>query len=173
MIFVTPYSMDKDLGSQYNKIMSMAQETVCFTDGDTMFLTPDFGHIIQYYHNLYPEAVLTCKTNRIHPLSKQLDGSIDNLCDIRMLISRAEARKHVKTVTEIMPGEAMSGLLMVVPFSVWQKVKFVENKGLLGIDSQFRKDLHAAGIKIFIMDGVFIFHQYRLINGIQYKKHLL
>jgi hypothetical protein len=151
----------------------MSEETVCFTDGDTSFLTPDFGHIIEDYHQRFPDAVLTCRTNRIHPLSKQLDGRIDEECNVRKLIIKAEERKLLRTVTEIKPGEAMSGLLMIVPKKVWGKVPFVENGGCLGVDSQFRIDLHNAGIKIYIMDGVFIMHSYRLLNGVNYKKHLL
>jgi hypothetical protein len=173
MIFVTPYRTDKNLGKCYNDIMRMSEETVCFTDGDTMFLTPNFGHIIEDYHQRFPDAVLTCRTNRIHPLSKQLDGKMDEECNVRKLIIKAEERKGLKTVTEIKPGEGLSGLLMVVPKSVWKKVPFIENGGCLGVDSQFRIDLHAHGIKTYIMDAVFVFHQYRLLNGGGYKKHLL
>jgi hypothetical protein len=172
MIFVTPYRTDRNLGKCYNDIMRMSDETVCFTDGDTMFLTADFGHLIEDYHQRFPEAVLTCRTNRIHPLSKQLDGKMDEDCDVRKLLIKAEERKHLRTVTEIKPGEGLSGLLMVVPKSVWLKVPFKENGGCLGVDSQFRIDLHSAGIKTYIMDGVFVFHQYRLLNGTGYKKHL-
>ena len=172
MIFVIPYRLDKNLGKAYNDIMRMSDQTVCFTDGDTMFLTPDFGHIIEDYHNRFPDAVLTCRTNRIHHLSKQLDGKMDEECNVRELLIKAEERKHLKTVTEIKPGEGMSGLLMVVPKKVWEKVPFVENGGCLGVDSQFRIDLHNAGIKTYIMDGLFIFHQYRFLQGAGYKKHL-
>lgn len=172
MIFVIPYRLDRNLGKAYNDIMRMSDQTVCFTDGDTMFLTPDFGHIIEDYHNRFPDAVLTCRTNRIHHLSKQLDGKMDEGCNVRELLIKAEERKHLKTVTEIKPGEGMSGLLMVVPQKVWQKVPFIENGGCLGVDSQFRIDLHNAGIKILIMDGLFVFHQYRLLQGAGYKKHL-
>jgi hypothetical protein len=173
MIFVTPYRLDKNLGKAYNDIMRMSDETVCFIDGDTMFLTPDFGHLIDDYHRRFPETVLTCRTNRIHPLSKQLDGKMDEECDVRKLLCKAEERKRLRTVTEIKPGEAMSGLLMVVPKKVWHHVPFKETGGCLGVDSQFRKDLHSNGIKIYIMDGIFIFHQYRLIQGAGFKQHLI
>jgi hypothetical protein len=151
----------------------MTDETVCFTDGDTAFLTSDFGDIIENYHARFPDAVLTCRTNRIHHLSKQLDGKMDEECNMRELIKKAYSYSERTTVTEIKPGEGMSGLLMVVPKKVWLKVPFKENGGCLGVDSQFRIDLHNAGIKTYIMDGVFIFHQYRLLHGAGHKEHLL
>lgn len=170
----TAYRTDKNLGKAYNDIMrTTGDETVCFIDGDTMFLTPDFGHIIEDYHKRFPEAVLTCRTNRIHPLSKQLDGQLDNECNMVSLINKASSRKHLKTVTEILPGQGMSGFLMVVPKSVWLKVPFKENIGCLGVDSIFRIELHRAGIKILIMDAMLIFHLYRLGSNINDKKHLL
>lgn len=174
ILICTPYRTDKNVGKAYNDIFKLLGEddSACITDGDIMFLTPDFGTIISEYATMYPDAILTCKTNRIHPLSKQLDGQIDEVCDLRELTRKAEARKLVRTVTEIKPGEGMSGLLMVIPKKIWQQVPFIEN-GALGIDSQFRIDLHKAGKKIYIMDGLFIFHSYRILKGINDKSHLL
>lgn len=166
-----PYSVEKNLGKEYNRIIDMIgpNDAACFQDGDVCQLVPEFGTIIDEYHNLFPEAVLTCRTNRIHILSKQLrHGMMDEKCDIRDLIKIAESVKHLRTVTEIHPGEAMSGFLMVVPKSVG--IKFID--GCLGVDSQFRVDLHNAGKKIYIMDGLFVWHTYRLLNGTGYKDHL-
>ena len=174
ILICTPYRSDKNVGKAYNDIFKLIREddTACITDGDTMFLTPDFGTIIEDYNRLYPDAILTCKTNRIHPLSKQLDGQLDEICDLRELTRKAESRKLSRTITEIKPGEGMSGLLMVIPKKIWHEVPFVENRAL-GIDSQFRIDLHSAGKKIYIMDGLFVFHSYRILNGINDKRHLL
>jgi hypothetical protein len=174
ILICTPYRTDKNIGKAYNDVFSMLgpNDSACITDGDLMFLTPDFGTIIEEYSNLYPGEVLTCKTNRIHNLSKQLDGGIDEVCDLRQLTRKAESRKLVRTITEIKPGEGMSGLLMLIPKTVWVQVPFVE-KGALGIDSQFRIDLHKAGKRILIMDGLFVAHLYRLLNGINDKSHLL
>lgn len=175
ILYCTPYRTDKNLGLAYNQTMRLLGpgDAACFTDGDSCFLTPDFGTIIESYHERYPDAVLTCKTNRIHVLSKQLDGQMDEICDVREQMMKAYSRKHLNTVTEILPNEGMSGVLMLVPKKVWRKVPFVETGKALGIDSQFRMDLHKAGVRIFIMDAILVFHTYRLLNGVQYKSHLL
>lgn len=173
--YFTPYALSKDLGAEYNSYMRLIPEedSACFQDGDSLHLVPEFGHLIHSYAERFPDAVLTAKTNRIHVLSKQLDGAIDEVCDVREQMMKAESRKHLSTVTEILPGEGMSGVLMLVPKKVWQKVPFVETGKALGIDSQFRMDLHKAGVRIFIMDAILVFHTYRLLNGVQYKSHLL
>lgn len=174
IIYVIPYRTDKNLGKAYNEIMRLVGEddAVCFHDGDTCFLTPDFGTIIEHYHNQYPEAVLTCRTNRIHRLSKQLDGVMDEKCDMRALMTKARNYRERKTTTEIINGEGMSGVLMLVPKKLWREVPFIETGKPLGVDSRFRMDLHKAGKKILIMDSVLIYHGYRLLDGAEYKEHL-
>jgi hypothetical protein len=171
---ITPYRIDKNLGRAYNEAMEIVptMDSACFIDGDTLFLTYDFGTIIEEYSKLYPDAVLTCYTNRIHRLSKQLyNGVLDDSYNIKDWIMEAETVRDKRTVTPILPGEGMSGFLMVVPKTVWHKVQFIENGGCLGVDSKFRIDVHNAGIPILIMDGLLIWHTYRLINNT--KNHLL
>lgn len=174
IIYVIPYRTDKNLGRAYNEIMRLVDEddSVCFHDGDTSFLTPDFGTIIERYHKQFPDAVLTCRTNRIHKLSKQLDGKMDETCDMRQLMTKAKDYSSRATVTEIKNGEGMSGVLMLVPKKLWRQVPFVETGKPLGVDSQFRIDLHKAGKRILIMDAVLIYHGYRLLHGPEYKEHL-
>ncbi len=172
--YTTPYSTDKDLGRAYNDTMhlcSLAFTHICLMDGDIMFLTPDWGTIIEEYVNEYPEAVLTCRTNRIHAESKQLDRQLMTCTDVETMINSATDRKRLRTVTPINPGEGMSGFLMVVPVKVWERIKFIEGIGCLGVDSQFRMDVHAAGIPIYIMDGLLVYHIYRL--GHDSKTHLV
>lgn len=51
MIFYgTPYSIEKRLGRAYNTFMVLLPQPMdfgCLSDGDTMFTTPDYGHLIQ------------------------------------------------------------------------------------------------------------------------------
>lgn len=173
--YFTPYSKIKDLGKEYNHYMRLIGEddSACFLDGDVAFLVPEFGSIIERYSELYPSAVLTARTNRIHRLSRQLDGEMDEECNMRELIKKAEGRKHLTSVTEIKNGEGLSGFLMVVPRKIWKEVPFKEGIGLLGVDSQFRIDLHLAGVPTLIMDALFVFHSYRLLNGHSFKNHLV
>lgn len=173
--YTTPYRKDKDLGLAYNEAMSLCQHDythVCLMDGDVMFLTPNFGTIIEEYVSLYPDAVLTCRTNRIHHLSKQKAFGIED-AGIEYLISYASKIADKHTVTEILLGEGMSGFLMVIPVKLWQQIPFKEGIGCLGVDSQFRMDVHNAGKQILIMDGLLVWHTYRLATGVNDKTHLI
>lgn len=174
----TPFATDKNLGAEYNREMSFIPDgdAACFLDGDCMFLTPHFGTIIHDYANAYPNTVLTCWTNRTHKVStgQQLPNASDNIKDLihlAYLLSKAE-----RTVTPI--TGPVSGFLLVVPKSVWNRVKFTEvNKyrpgepNLLGVDNTFTNEVRAAGIEVLRMDGMLVWHSYRLLDGS--KKHLL
>jgi len=173
---MTPYSVERNLGKAYNEAMAMIPENdaACFIDGDCMFCTSDFGSILDYYANLYTRSVLTCHINRIHQLAKgQLYSGFD---DVKACIAEANRIKHVRTVTNIVGS--VSGTLLVVPKSIWNKYKFIEvnayrpgEPNLLGCDNHYTNLVRANGISVLRMDGLLIYHQYRLLTGT--KDHLL
>lgn len=177
----TPYSLEKNLGKAYNEEMAMIPEgqAACFIDGDTMFLTPDYGHILHEYANKYPDAVLTCWTNRIHELSKgqrRTYNNEENRNDIIYNVNVAISLKGDKTTSAI--SGPVSGFLLVVPKSVWHQHKFTEenkyNPGqpnLLGVDNDFTNRVRAAGVPVLKMNGLLVWHSYRLLDGS--KKHLV
>ena len=177
----TPYSIEKNLGKAYNEEMAMIPEgdAACFIDGDVCFLTPDYGHILNHYHKSYPNAVLTCWTNRIHQLSKgQLYDTLSNGDDIRSCIQYAKKLADAgfcDSLSEI--TGPVSGFLLVIPKSVWHKIKFTETNNyrpgepnLLGVDNDFTNKVRAAGIPILRMNGLLVWHSYRLLTGS--KEHL-
>lgn len=148
-------------------------DTALITDIDVLLLTPDIPAIIEAYAARYPEAVLTCLTNRISPLSRfQLyDNSISSNSDIRYHIELAERLKAFpKTVTKV-TGD-ISGFLMVIPKSVWQQCPFEESGKCLGVDTYWNRKVRAKGIDILRMDTVYVWHTYRIMTGIGNKNHL-
>lgn len=171
-----PYSVEKNLGKAYNDEMAMIpdDDAACFVDGDTMFLTPDYGHIIHQYNESYPDAALTCWTNRIHPLAKgQLRDNISS-SDIR---PHLQVEQGFTTATEI--DGPVSGFLLVVPKAIWLNHKFTESNiyrpgefNLLGVDNEWTNKIRAAGYKVMRMDGLYIWHTYRLLSNGQDKSHL-
>lgn len=177
--FITPYRSDKNLGRAYNEAMRIIPDgdIACIRDIDTLFLTPEQPAIIEQYATEYPDAVLTCYLNRCSQLSRHqlLGGTVSEESDIKQHIRLAEnqAERHriTKSVLEI--NRDISGTLMVVPKSVWMKVPFPEDGKCLGVDTYWGRKIRAAGIKILRMDAVYIFHIYRIMNGILDKRHLV
>ena len=75
----------------------------------------------------------------------------------------------------------VSGFCMVIPRSVWVNHKFAEQQvysdrgptNMLGVDNDFTNRIRAAGIPVLRMDGLYIWHTYRLLQGDNDKTHLL
>jgi hypothetical protein len=173
--FRTPYSIDKNLGHAYNQEMELIPDgdAACFTDGDTLFLTHDFGHLISEYANQYPNSVLTCRTNRIHPKAEGQYYPMIQSSDIK---EHLKLNQKVSTVTKL--DGPISGFLLVIPKHIWLKHPFTEENlyrpgtpNLLGVDNEWTNRIREKGVDVLRMDGIYIWHTYRLLTGS--KNHLL
>lgn len=177
-----PYSTDKNLGKAYNDFMRLLPEDshACFRDGDTCWLTPDYGMHLAEYVRQYPNAILTCWTNRINERAEQ-QWKHEGLRESDNMKLHLSVAKEV--LTELYKVTALhgfvSGFCMVVPKSVWNVHKFAEKQvyrdrgphNLLGVDNDFTNRVRAAGIPVLRMDGLYIWHTYRLLDNS--KNHLL
>ncbi len=72
----------------------------------------------------------------------------------------------------------VSGFLLVIPKSIWNYNKFSEvntyrhgEPNLLGCDNEWTNRIRREGVEILRMDGLLVWHSYRLLNGT--KTHLL
>jgi len=173
----TPYSTDRNLGRAYNEYMALIPEgdAACFMDGDAMYLIPDWGHVIENYANTYPNAILTCWINRIHELAKGQNAGGPVWVDecLRDAVIRRELLYKATPITG-----SVSGTLLVIPKSIWQLYPFSEvntyrpgEPNLLGVDNEWTNRIRANGVQVLRMDGMLIYHQYRLLTG--KKDHLL
>lgn len=175
---VTPYSNEKNLGKAYNQSMALIPDNdwACILDYDTLLLTPDIGIILSKYSEIFENSedvrMLTCFTNRIHPMSKQLlNNKINDNADVRVHIQIAEKQKqYLYQTTEL---DVFSGFLMLMKKEWWYEQQFTEDLKCLGVDSNYRERLAGRGKKIMRMDGLYVWHTYRLMNGIKDKAHLL
>jgi len=188
---IIPYSTDKNLGKAYNDAMALLPDDAhaCFRDGDTCWLTPDYGVHLAEYVRLYPNAVLTCWTNRINEKAEQqfkgfnFDGVTYNEpreeTDMREHLNIAKAIGKMWMYKTTPLHGFVSGFCMVVPKSVWLNHKFAEKQvyedrgphNLLGVDNDFTNRVRAAGVPVLRMDGLYIWHTYRLLTNS--KEHLL
>ena len=180
---IIPYSTEKNLGKAYNEAMALLPEGshACFRDGDTCWLTPDYGQHLAEYVRLYPNAILTCWTNRINEKAEQQAWNGKGIRDCTDMIDhlkKAEYYKGYLYLATPLHG-FVSGFVMVVPKSVWNTHKFAEKQvyedrgphNLLGVDNDFTNRVRAAGVPVLRMDGLYIWHTYRLLTNS--KDHLL
>ena len=174
---IIPFAQDKNLGAAYNREIARIPEGdwACLRDGDTTWLTPDYGVHLHNYATQFPQAgILTCLTNRVSSLSpgQLLNGVVSEDSDMRNHIMLAEEQK--KLLYQVEPIErVISGFVMMISKSTWNDIKFVENRKCLVVDNIFSKHVLRSGRKILCMKGLYIWHNYRLITGIHDKTHLL
>lgn len=172
---LTPYDSHLDLGRSYNEAMALIPDgdAACIRDIDTCFLTPEQPFIIERYINTYPTAVLTCWTNRVSTLSvpQLLKGYPDETSDMRLHLERARFQLEIgMKVTPIQRD--ISGFLIVLTKELWKRFPFPETGKALGVDTIFNREIRKAGIEILRMDCLYVYHTYRLINGILDRSHL-
>jgi len=184
MIFdIIPYSTEKNLGKAYNDAIAGLPDDchVCLRDGDTCWLTPDYGVHLAEYVRLHPNAVLTCWTNRINEKAEQQHPCRVNKRDDPNIITHlnwAVIQTQSLYKTTLLHG-FVSGFCLVFPKSLWQQHKFAEKQvyedrgphNLLGVDNDWTNRVRAAGVPVLRMDGLYIWHTYRLLDNS--NKHLL
>lgn len=172
----SPYRVDKNLGKAYNETMRMLPDDWwgCLCDYDIQLLTPDAGKILHEYAFRNPNAgMLTCFTNRISTLStgQLLGGTVSENTDYFHHYRLAEEqKKRLYSTTEI--NQDISGFLMMVSKKAWLEHPFPETGICLHVDTTYGRTIRSAGKKIIRMDGLYVWHAYRLINGIFDKRHL-
>jgi GT2 family glycosyltransferase len=173
--YCVPYNTDKNLAQAYNSFMEIIpndDDYACFVDGDTIFTTSEYGYTIQSAVQAHPEVgCFTCYTNRVNN-KLQVIQDID--FDSNDVIYHRNIGKTLQTIF----GEScidftspyfdkgrpkyMSGCLIVLQKRLWKKIdKFKDLSSMLGVDNKLHEDIIRIGEKIYLMQGVYIYHWYR------------
>ena len=181
--FFTPYSFDKKLFEAYDLYMNLISDPhdwVCFMDGDVLFLISDFGHQMQTYIDNYQDAGLfTCyasRTSRPELKWKGADMENPSLIYHRTKAEQLYAAFHGQVVDL---GELNClGYLMLMRKSTWllireQVKEWTKEKSILGVDTRISKAIRKAGLKSYLMKGIYVLHYYRMKNGEKDKSILM
>lgn len=169
-----PYALDKNLGRAYNEAMDMIPEGdwACLMDYDTMFLTPDCGRILHNHAEKYSDTgIFTCVTNRIGNPSQRVIGMEDEK-SILHHINSAEYYASIN-IEPVILNEPISGFMMMINKSTWNEIKFDESGKCLGVDNDYSRRVLESGRKIRLIYSLYVFHIYRMKQGVKNKLHLL
>jgi GT2 family glycosyltransferase len=179
--YSVPYSIEKNLGKYYNDFMRMLpsdDDYGCFVDGDTMFTTTNYGHIINDVVNENPDVgCFTCYTNRIGCKWQVAPGVDQDTNDMNYhrnfgLSLQTIFGSECEDMTDVSNKEVLSGHLMLLKKSVWKKIGGFAEKGMLGIDNDLHWKIKKNNEKVYIMKGIYIFHWYRWPDP-KNKSHLI
>lgn len=176
--FNIPWSQEKNLGKAYNDFMEFIPEDdyACFLDGDAMFLTTYFGKQLYDIVEKYPECgVFTCMTNRIGCLWQRQSGQWDDddISSNKILAENLQSVYDTKCfdVTNLGTDHPMGGVLILISKKAWRKVGGFAD-GILGVDNKLHWACIEHGEKVFLMEGVYVYHWYRGGNATD-RSHLL
>ena len=173
--FMSAFNSTKDIGGEYNRLISkIDDEWIFIKDGDSLFLTSDYGDRINKIIDSNEQFdVIGAITNRISVDS--LRSTVDILCepdmDNHIRTSNELWSKNGTMVTET--KDTVAAFCMFFRREVWEKSKFKENS--IVFDREFCKDAIDNGFKIGIAQGLYLFHLYRWgkNNPKYYTNHLI
>lgn len=174
--YFTPYSLDKNIGKVYNHYASLVpgdDDWIFFLDGDMIFLTPDWGHQIDRFINKNKDAgIITCYTNRVGWRQQRFNGEMSDNTDISLHHNIAMMLRDHQYLKSKFLSVGCGAYFFGFKKSTWNEIKFDENIGILGVDSDFSERVLKSGRTIVLMCGLYVFHYYRLLEGRKNKKHL-
>ena len=173
--YSTPFSTEKNIGKAYNEYMKTVPDGdwVCIRDGDTLFLTANWGAQIEAIVNRHKESfgVISCVTNRLRGTHQLHNNTFSEEANIS---KHVEIANHLQEdyFDEVHTTTSIAGLCMIFSKDTWKANKFKENS--LHFDSQFCLDIKNKGGKIGIARGLYLFHLYRWgqADPKSYIKHL-
>jgi GT2 family glycosyltransferase len=177
--FFKPYSLEKDIGKAYNEYCSLVPDGdwICLLDGDTLFLTSDYGHICQKYINAFPECQFFFPyVSRVGKRAQCYNRTISSNPDItyhKKIADSIKTKIKVKDINRHEPFLRISMPMFLFSKKIWKEVGgFDETQRILGVDIRF-SDKVRKHTKVYRMEGFYLLHYYRLLEGVQNKDHLL
>ncbi len=175
--YFAPFDSEKNIGRSHNQhceIVPNAEDWICITDSDILFLLPDtkkqIEDIIRKHGSTY--QVFGCLTNRIaSPHQRAMKNVFDETDiithkDIATFLQKDKYDEVEETHINV------AGFLMIFQKKTWDKYRFSDNS--IRFDSEFTDKVKADGGRLAIMQGVYVFHDYRLghENPMYYIDHL-
>jgi len=174
---VIPWNSEKKIGKSYNEIMNLIDDNdwCCFLDGDAVHTTPFFGKYIEEVIQSNPEySLLTCYTNRIgcfYQLAPNVNKSSNDQKYHREFGEKLW-NTNKTNVLDITDKTLLSGVIILIKKSSWERVGGFKEIGMLGVDNDIHLRFKNAGLKVGLMRGIYVQHWYRGGN-MNDKKHLL
>ena len=64
-------------------------------------------------------------------------------------------------VTDVTNNSPFSGMLFIIKKSAWDKIGGWKSNGMLGIDNDIHMNIRKHGMKLYRIDGLYVYHWYR------------
>lgn len=163
---ISPWSSEKNFGKAINDAIERlnpdANDWVLLKDGDSCFLTPDWGNQLEtIVANAGDYDLIGCLTNRLrepYQLATHSDFDVFNQMDMKEHYEMASLANEILGC-EIKPfRNDVAGFFMLFRVSAWMNNKFRENTPLF--DRYFTRGIKKG--RVGIVPGLYVLHLYRL-----------
>lgn len=175
--FISPFSRTKDLAKAYNDTIKHlpAEDWICLMDYDAMLLLPEQVNRMYEYIEAYPDTSLfVCYGSRCKDGIPQQLLIYENDFNVKTHINLAAERLKLHGTAATPVQRSVAGFLMLFSKATWERHKFIEGVyKCLRVDTAFSKGILRTGGNILLMESIYVWHSYRLMEGKQSIKHLL
>lgn len=163
----------KDLAQSYRHYMELIpdKDWAVLMDHDIFITTKQWFRVCESAIERYPNAgMFTCLTSRHlrpHRAKWKVFPGLNNCFDVRRLASIGEALykkqknkfKEVTTTEQRNGGNYTTGYFMLIRKAAWSIIEpYVKQHGRGNIDHSIHKEMEKAGLKIYLMEGLLVFH---------------
>jgi O-antigen biosynthesis protein len=165
MIPYCPATRGKDLGFAYNELIGRLRndDWACFLDHDACFTTPDwYAQLEEITAGLSGLCVLTAVTNRVGShwqLAPGVDRN-DHAMDYHRRVGRDRQAAARCVVCDVTAASPLSGVVLLLSKATWRQLGGFE-PGFLGVDTALHRAVQAQGGRVYLMEGVYVYHWYR------------
>ena len=167
VFYCVPWNSNKNIGVAYNEFAALCPKDsyICFMDADTMPTIPEYGLLIEQVLMRYPYVeAFTCKTNRVGCKWQIAEGVPWDNDDMQYhrRIGRELANRYGDECRDVTNEKPFSGLLLVIKKSAWDKINGAcTTMGMLGVDNDLHYRIRSAGMRLYQMLGLYMYHWYR------------
>jgi GT2 family glycosyltransferase len=156
-----PFDPEANLGREYNRLMRESQrEWVLFLDHDALILNPHWHYLCREAITRVPAAgIFTALTGNIGSSAQLLKWapSPQDSIPAHQEIALKLWRKRGTGLTDI-TEDSISGFFLLTSRTAWEKAGGFPEPGLFGVDREYRRRVVAAGLRVFRIDGIYVFH---------------
>lgn len=153
-----PFDLGMNLGAAYNASMEALPDGAwaAFLDHDAMWTTRAWYRQIDEAIAFLPEAgAFTAMTNRIASPWQQI-GDRENH-DMRHQRRFGAERMAVRTILDVTDTNGLGGVVLCLSKESWRRAGgFVD--GMLCVDHQIHFALRDAGLRVYMIEGLYVYH---------------
>ena len=174
--YVTFWAADKNYGKSINEAIERLNPSendfVCLRDGDSCFLTPDWGNQLEtIVANADGYDLIGCSTNRLREPHQLVNGMFSPSTTLECHYATALDQQEIHGTHVIPFHHDIAGMFMLFRYSAWKTNKFKENTAIF--DRLFTRGITKG--RVGIAPGLYVLHMYRLWsnNPKNDSKHLM